>query len=220
VNNKSSPNLQLTLEEVGERVVGLVEQGNADAYQIGVYYNYAVERELAKNGGYKDTEDFFQKRVKGISQSTLTMYGAMARAFTATACVKHGVSKLYALLSYEKLAGVTADGSEPGPTLIQVPTKEGAVEPKPFAECTVDELKLAVKHKRTPPTPLPVSAMERVELYRGILDEHFGTESHIRVSARVERGKVLVTLKDIPEEQMPQLAEVLKGRLNATSEAA
>jgi hypothetical protein len=220
VNNKSNPNLHLTLDELGERVEGLAAQGNADTYQIGVYYNHMVERDLAKTGGFKNAADFFQKRVKGLSQSMLTMFGAVARAFVATACVKYGMSKLYALLSYEKLAGITADGNEPGSTPIQVPMEDGTVESKPFAECTVEELKLAVKHKRTPPTPLPTSATARVELYRSVLDKHFGKESHILVSARVERGKVLISLKDIPDEQMSQLAEVLMDRLTSANEAA
>jgi hypothetical protein len=65
-----------------------------------------------------------------------------------------------------------------------------------------------------------VSATARVERYRGILDERFTKESHIRVSARMERGTLLISLKDIPDEQMPMLVEALMDSLNPVSDAA
>lgn len=220
LNNQSLTTLHITLAEVRERVVHMVGQGNADAYQLGWLYNYVVDRELAQQGGYKDAADFFHKEVKVVSQSTLTIHGAVARAFTATACVKYGVHALYALLAYEKVARIEADGNEPGPTLVQVPQEDGTVAPKPFEQCTVDELKRAAKHLRAPPQPLPSTVTARVELYRGALDKHFTADNHIRVSARVERGQVLLSLKDIPEAQVPALIEALKDSLAPARTAA
>jgi hypothetical protein len=211
IHNKSNPDIHLTLDEVGERVLALEKQSTADAYQIGWHYNYVVDRELWKNGGYKDAPDFFQKRVKVLSQATLSTYGAVARSFTAKAAVKYGMYHLYTLLSYEKLAKIQADGEEPGPTPILVPKEDG----------TLEELKLAVKAKRrTPPTPLPESASSRVEFYRNVLDRHFTKNSHIRVSARVERGKLLISLRDFPDEQLPTLIEALMDSLKPVREAA
>ncbi|MDY7227750.1 hypothetical protein [Hyalangium rubrum] len=220
LENKSNPNIKITLEEVHQRVIQLVEQGHADNYQIGWLYNYVVDHELAKTGGFKDAEDFFQNQVKVLSQSTLTSYGAVARSFTAAACVKHGMNNLYTLLSYEKLAGITVDGNEPGPTPILVPQEDGTVAQKAFADCTVEELKQAVKHKRTPPTPLPESATARVMLYRQTLDQHFGKQNRIRVRAREERSQLLISLQDIPEAQMPKLIEALMDSLKPSNEAA
>jgi hypothetical protein len=213
INNKTVSTHELTLDEISERSIKLVEQGNAGAFQLGWFYNYVVDRELAQKGGFKDAQDFFAQKVKVLGQSTLSMYGAVARSFTATASVKYGMHCLYALLTYEKLANLEADGSEPGPTPILVPQKDGTVKEKPFAECTVEELKLAVKHKRTPPKPLPEEATARVDSYRGALDRHFPKDSHIRVSARVERGKVLISLRDIPDEQMSTLIKALRDNL-------
>ncbi len=143
----------------------------------------------------------------------LSSYGAVARAFTATAAVKYGVNSLYVLLTYEKVAGLEVDGSEPGPTLIQVPREDGTVVQKPFAQCTVEELKLAVKHRRTPPRPLPENATARLTATRDALDRHLSGEHHIRVSARVERGQVLLSLKDIPEEKLSTVIEALMDSL-------
>jgi hypothetical protein len=220
LNNQSSPTIHITLAEVCERVLHLVGQGNADAYQLGWLYNYVVERELAQQGGFKDAQDFFAKEVKVVSQSTLTIHGAVARAFTATACVKYGIHRLYALLSYEKAAGLQANGDEPGPTPVQVPQEDDTVAQKPFSECTVEELKQALKRLRTPRTPLPASATARVQLYRGALDRHFSADNHIRVSARLERGEVLLSLKDIPEAQLPTLIEALMDSLAPARTAA
>jgi hypothetical protein len=98
------------------------------------------------------------------------------------------------------------------PCPILVPQKDGTVKERPFAECTVEKLKLAVKHKRTPPKPLPEEATARVDSYRGALDRHYPKDSHIRVSARVERGKVLISLRDIPDEQLSTLIKALRSR--------
>ncbi|HLL00449.1 MAG TPA: hypothetical protein VK539_07695 [Myxococcaceae bacterium] len=214
LNNQSLTTINITLAEVRERVLHVVGQGNADAYQLGWLYNYVVDRELAQQGGFKDAADFFKKEVKVLGQSTLTTYGSVARAFTATACVKYGAHNLYALLTYEKVAVLTVDGDEPGPTPIQVPQEDGSVVQKPFAECTVEELKRAIKHKRTPPKPLPEEATSRVETYRNVLDQHLSGRHSIQVSARLERGKVLISFKDVPEEQMATVIEALMESLS------
>jgi hypothetical protein len=214
LNNESPTTINITLAEVRERVLHVVGQGNADAYQLGWLYNHVVDRELAQQGGFKDAADFFKKEVKVLSQSSLTAYGAVARAFTATACVKYGMHNLYTLLTYEKVAILTVDGNEPGPTPIQVPQEDGSVVQKSFAECTVEELKRAIKLQRTPPKPLPESATTRVETYRNVLDQHLSGRHSIQVSARLERGKVLISLKDIPEEQMATVVEALRDSLS------
>jgi hypothetical protein len=213
LNNMTVSTNEFTLEEIVERILKLVEQGNAGAYQLGWFYNYVVDRELAQKGGYEDAKDFFAQKVKVLSQATLSTYGAIARAFTATVCVKYGVTRLYSLLTYEKLANIEADGDEPGPTPILVPQKDGTVKEKPFAECTAEELKLALKHKRSPPKPLPEEATARLESYRDALERHFTRQSRVRVSARVERGKVFITLRDIPEAQMGTLIKALRDSL-------
>ena len=214
LNNQSLTTINITLAEVRERVLHVVGQGNADAYQLGWLYNYVVDRELAQQGGFKDAADFFKKEVKVLSQSSLTAYGAVARAFTATVCVKYGLHNLYTLLTYEKVAVLTVDGNEPGPTPIQVPQEDGTVAQKPFAECSMEELKRAIKHKRTPPRPLPQDASTRLETYRNVLDQHLSGRHSIQVSARLERDKVLISFKDIPEEQMAAVIEALMDSLS------
>jgi hypothetical protein len=213
LNNKPESSRELTLNEIEEGSNKVVQQGLAGLYQLGWFYNYVVERNLAQQGGFKDAQDFFAQRVKAVSQSALSMYGAIARSFTATACVAYGVTRLSMLLTYEKFASIEADGNEPGPTPIQVPQKDGSVKVKPFAECTAEELKLAVKAKRNPLKPLNEDAKARLETYRDAVERHFTRQSSIRVSARVERGKVFISLRDIPEEKMSTLIKALRESL-------
>jgi hypothetical protein len=203
------PSLGLSLEQVQERVLKLVEQGHHAAYQIGRLYNYVVDSGLAQPGGFKDAQDFFRQRVKVLSQPTLSRNGAVARMFPEEAALKYGVSNLYTLLTYVKLAGLTVVYREPGPTPVLVPQDGGPPQARPFSECTVDDLQRAVKHKRSPPTPLPEQDVARVQRYRDSLMRHFPEKLSIRVDARNHLGQLLITLRDIPEAQMKRLAAAL-----------
>lgn len=203
------PFLDLSLEQVQERVLKLVEQGHASAYQIGRLYNYVVDSKLAQTGGFKDALDFFRQRVKVLSQAALSRNGAVARMFPEEAALKYGVSNLYTLLTYVKLASLTVLYSEPGPTPVVVPQDDGPPVTRPFAECTVDDLQRAVKHKRTPPVPMPEEDVARVQRYRDSLMRHFPEKLGIRVDARSHLGELLITLRDIPEPQMKRLAAAL-----------
>jgi hypothetical protein len=64
------------------------------------------------------------------------------------------------------------------------------------------------------PKPLPDNATARVEACRNALDRHLSGQHHIQVSARVERGQVLLSFKDIPEEKMPTVIEALMDSLS------
>lgn len=201
--------LDLSLDQVHKRILKLMEQGHRSAYQIGRLYNYVVDSELAQKGGFKDARDFFQQRVKVLGQSVLSRNGAVARTFPETVALKYGVSNLYTLLTYAKLAGLSLEPGEPGDTPVTVFDKDGTPRPKSFAECTVEELQSAVKYKRTPPTPLSEQDSARVQRYRDNLQRHFTEKLGIRVDARSHMGQLFITLRDIPEKEMQRLAAAL-----------
>jgi hypothetical protein len=217
----SSMNLGLTLSEVEQRINTLVRQGSIDTHEIGRLYNYVVENKLAKKPLYKDARDFFRKRVTGLSQSVLSIYGTVAGHFTAEVCGQYGMNNLYFLLSYKKAARITVDVNNPGPTLIDVPQEEGEPVRKPFSECNVEEVKLAAQYKRALPAPtLPTPDMERVQRYNDTLARFFPDNKLVRVSARVHGDKLLLSLKDIPEGELEQLAEALLECLDPALQAA
>ncbi|MCP3144375.1 hypothetical protein [Pyxidicoccus xibeiensis] len=210
-NNSSipAPALNLSLEQVHKRILKLAEQGHRNAYQIGRLYNYVVDSELAQEGGFKDARDFFRQRVNVVSQAVLSLNGAVARVFTEELALKYGMRNLYTLLAYAKLAGLTVAQDEPGALPIAVPQKDGTLLSKPFADCSVEELQNAMKHKRSPPVPLPEQDVARVQRYRDNLQRHFADRLSIRVDARNHLGELLITLRDIPEKDMRRLGLVL-----------
>jgi hypothetical protein len=59
-----------------------------------------------------------------------------------------------------------------------------------------------------------------VDLNRGALDRHFSANNRIRVNSRVERGRVLLSHKDIPEAQVPMVMEALKDSCSQVCAAA
>ncbi|MFP2929813.1 hypothetical protein ACLESO_32400 [Pyxidicoccus sp. 3LG] len=207
--NITASTLELSLEQVHKRILKLVEQGHRNAYQVGRLYNYVVDSELAQKGGFKDAQDFFREKVKVLGQSVLSRNGAVARSFSEGTALKYGISNLYTLMTYARLAGLSLEHGEPGTTPVLVPQKDGTLLSKPFEECTVDELQGAVKHKRTPPVPLAEHDAARVQRYRDNLQRHFTGKLSIRVDARNHMGELLITLRDIPEKEMRRLAAAL-----------
>jgi hypothetical protein len=207
--NNTSASPDLTLEQVHERVLQLMEQGHRNGHQIGRLYNYVVDSELAQKGGFRDATDFFKQRVKVVSQAVLSLNGAVARSFTEDVAVKYGMRNLYTLLAYAKLEGLTVEQSDPGSLPIMVPQSNGAPQPKPFADCSVEELQSAMKHKRAPPRQLPEADAARVQRYRDNLQRHFTDRLSIRVDARNHLGELFITLRDIPEKDMKRLAMAL-----------
>ncbi|WP_164020934.1 hypothetical protein [Pyxidicoccus trucidator] len=210
-DNNSTPSsaLELSLDQVHKRILKLVEQGHRSAYQIGRLYNYVVDSELAQKDGFKDARDFFQQKVKVLGQSVLSRNGAVARTFPEAIALKYGMSNLYTLLTYAKLAGLTLDHDEPGATPVAVSQEDGALLTKPFSECTVDELQGAVNHKRAPQVPLPEEDAARVQRYRDSLQRHFTEKLSIRVDARSHMGELYISLRNIPEKEMRRLVAAL-----------
>jgi hypothetical protein len=213
--NESNTTPALTLKQVRDTVLKHLEKGNAGHYRIGQLYNYTVDTRLAEKKGYDNALQFFSEQVKALSQATLTRYGAVARQFTEAACTKYGVTNLTALRAYATEAKLQLTSDDPGPTLIDVPQKDGgALERKPFSECTVQELNLAVKNKRPPSQSAPpTSDMARVESMRESLSRHFAKGARVQLKTSAHRGKTVVTIQGVPLEDMERLMEALMDGL-------
>ncbi|MDY7232204.1 hypothetical protein [Hyalangium rubrum] len=209
----SSATTVMTLEQARDALLQLAEQTNINHHRIGHIYNYVVGKKLAETSGYKNAQVYFSQHVKVLSQAMLSMCGTVARAFTETACVNYGVYRLSALLTYAKANALQLSREEPGPTPINVPTEDGqSVEQKLFADCTLEELKLAVKSKREQDrTPLPDQDQARVQALRESIARHFtGQEpSRTNVKARVLKDITYVTLQDVPVTHLERLTEAL-----------
>jgi hypothetical protein len=207
--NGSNTLPELTLSQVRESIRAYLTQGNAGHYSIGRLYNYTVSNELAEKEGFPNAQAFFSQNFKDLAQSTLSRYGAVARQFTEEACKRHGVAKLATLSTYAKAADVALPSGDPGSLPIDVPQDEGPVEPKPFTECSVQELLQAVKHKRKPKPPMPAPDTARVDFMRESFSRHFAQGARVQLKTSVQGGKTLLTIQGVPLDDVERLTEAL-----------
>jgi hypothetical protein len=209
--NGSNTLPELTLTQVRDSIRSYLTQGNAGHYSIGRLYNYTVANKLAEKEGFGSAQVFFSQNFKDLAQSTLSRYGAVARQFTDEACRKHGVAKLATLSTYAKAAQLPlASAGDPGSMPIDIPQEGDAVVPKPFAECSLEELLKAVKHKRQPLKPsMPPPDMARVELMRESFSRYFAQGARVELKTSVQGGKTLLTIQGVPLDDVERLTEAL-----------
>jgi hypothetical protein len=205
----------MTLEQVRQAMLHLMAQENTNHYQMGQLYNYVVEKKLAEKAGYKDAKAWFSQHLVDLSQSALSMYGAVTDAFSEEAGRRFGVTCLYLLLAYKEAADLEVNHAEPGATLIEVPDEHGQVATKPFSQCSVEEMRRALQRKRKPSSskPLPPEAVELADQYREAVTGRFAKGVLVKVQVRNQKGKAVLDFKGIPVEQVAKLAEALTAEL-------
>jgi hypothetical protein len=208
--NGSSNLLTLTLEQVRDAIHAHLKEGNAGHYNIGRLYNYVVDNKLAEQKKYESAQVYFNQHIQEISQSTLTRYGAVAREFTEEACRTHGVMKLYTLRAYAKEADIQPTVGNPGLTPIDVPQEGGAVVQKRFAECSLEELRQAAKHKRKPSrATMPATDADRLQFLRDSFSRHFAQGGRVQLKTSIQGGETLLTIQGVPLAQVERLMEAL-----------
>lgn len=203
-----------TLEQVRDRMIAYLREGNAGHYNIGRLYNHAVTTLLAGKTGAKNAQEYFSQNIQELSQATLSRYGAVAREFSEEACRQYGVVKLTTLLTYASAAKLQLQPAELGSTPIDVPQKEGPVARKPFAECSLEELRKAVKSKKAPSeASVPDSDNAHVELLRKCITNHFPKGARVQLKTSVEKGKTLLTIQGVPLNELERLVSMLMDGL-------
>lgn len=208
--NASSGLLTLTLEQVREAIRAHLKEGNAGHYNIGRLYNHVVDNKLAEQKKYESAQVYFNQHIQELSQSTLTRYGAVARDFTEEACRTYGVTKLYTLRTYAKGAGIQLTSGDPGLTPIDVPREGGKVEQKSFAQCSLDELSQAAKHKRKPSrATMPDTDAARIQFLRDSFSRHFAQGGRVQLKTSIQGGETLLTIQGVPLAQVERLMEAL-----------
>jgi hypothetical protein len=205
----------MTLEQVRVAMQGLMAQESINQHHMGQLYNHVVKNKLAEQAGHKSALEWFSKHLVDLSQTSLTIYGAVAEAFSEEVSRRFGVTCLLLLLRYEKAADMEADRQEPGNTLIEVTGDNGQVASKPFSQCSVEEMRRALQGKRKPSSskPLPPGAVERGEQYHAAVKALFPKVTTVEVQVRNIKGRAVVDFKGIPLEQVNRLTEVLTGEL-------
>ena len=205
----------MTLEQVRVAMLQLMMSENSNHHRMGQYYNYVVENRLAEKAGYKDARDYFSKHLADLSQAALSMYGAVAKAFSEPVTRRFGVTCLHLLLIYKEATDIEVNHADPDGTLIEVPDDKGQVLTKPFGQCSVEQMRRAIQRKRKPGSvkPLPQEAELLAGQYREAVTGHFPKGTRVKVLVRNEKGKAVLDFKGIPLEQVRQLAAALTGEL-------
>jgi hypothetical protein len=205
----------MTLEQVRVAMLQLMAEESSNHYRMGQLYNYVVDKRLAEKAGFKDAREYFSQHLADMSQSSLSMYGTVADAFSEPVARRFGVTCLYLLLAYQEAADVEVNHDEPGGTLIEVPQQDGQVQPKTFAACSSEEVRKALQRKRKPSSskPLPPEAVKRADQYREAVTSRFPKGVLVKVAVRNQKGKAVLDFKGIPVEQVATLIHALTGPL-------
>ncbi len=205
----------MTLEQVRAAMVQLMMGESSHHHRMGQYYNYVVDNRLAEKAGYKDAKDYFSKHLADLSQTALTLYGAVAKSFSEPVARRFGVTCLYLLLTYKEATAIAVNHEDPDGTLIEVPDDKGQVVSKPFGQCSVEQMRRALLHKRKPGStkPLPPEAERLAGQYREAVTGRFPKGVRVKVQVRNEKGNAVLDFKGIPLEQVSRLAAALTEEL-------
>jgi hypothetical protein len=204
------------LREAAKALEESLKQGEKAAWKTGACYNRIVDKKLAEKSGYHRTRDFFTTRFKDVSQSTLSHYGAVAKAFSEADASRYGVSLLSALLTYEKLAGLNSKDPDPGSVQIQVP---GEKKLRPFSEVHRADLLKAIQALKGHSGDESAIAPEEKKLLER-LHQALGEHSPIALSSRQGReGTLVVFTLALKEQELGSLLDVL-SKVLLGSEAA
>jgi hypothetical protein len=215
-NSSSNPYQGLTRDQALDMMRELLAQENLNHFHVGLLYNYVVESDLLEGSKYKTALDFFCDTIQEVSRSALSTYGAVARDFNREVCARFGITRLQLLITYKKAAKIELNHDEPGGTFILAPGENGELVPKLFANCSVEDLRKALAHLRSPTEgkPIPEEDRARYDRYRKGVTDRFPKGSPVRVLMRNSEGKGLITFKDIPLSEVDKLVETLLDYLH------
>lgn len=192
------------------------QQTFSNAYRIGQLYNYMVDTNLAQQANYRGALDYFSQNFPAVPRSTLSIYSTVARHFSEQVCTRFGTTTLSLLLTYEVVTGIQANHEAPGGTLIQVPGTNGAVKYKPFSECSVQEMRKALKRLRKPGSgrSIPTAPLSHVDRGQPVKARSLEGKSARRPSS-TDLGEVVIHFKNIPQSQVEKLSEALMGQFQS-----
>ncbi|MDY7229996.1 hypothetical protein [Hyalangium rubrum] len=221
----NTPNLHtMTLDQVRDTILQCLMRGPAGHYEIGEIYDHMVLYRRAVNEGYRTTREYFRQHVRVLSHATLVRFRAVSRTFSREVCEKYGMASLGALLEYWRVAVVPENRREPGDTPIQIPRRGGLTMTKPFADCTMEDLRQAIlgerdRRSRTPQERYAQAFQRYCDTLRQYLAEN--TQNPVKLYARTDRRgwSARLLLRDIRVEDMEQLTQALQRGLKPSPRA-
>jgi hypothetical protein len=217
-NNSGIPNPYkgLTAEQVVDTMRQLTKDETRNHILMGLLYIYLVDSKLLEGTKYKNPMDFLCSNVEEVSRTALMDYSAVARVFTEQVASRYGMSRLRLLLSYKDATKLEINPEEPGSASILVPDKKGQVSPKLFENCSVEDLRQALKYLKesTPGTPFPPEDRAMVDGYRAAILRSMPQGSPVRVVLDRHKDESVMEIRAIPLTQVDKLIEGLMSQFS------
>lgn len=211
---------KMSLDELRDAMLRCLLQGSEGHYRIGELYNHVVDGRRAVNAGYRTTREYFRKHVRVLSHAALTRFGAVARHFSREVHAKYGMASLGALLEYNPEAFRYGGSSDPGSFPIHLPRRGGMQLTKPFADCTLEDLRQAVAAGRS--GELSEEDQARVRRYRETLRQYLDENTHLPVKIEVNAWpwEVRLHVHNVLLKDLEPLTEALLRGLKTALPAA
>lgn len=207
----------MTLESERDAILALASDDDQDHWQIGVHYNNIVDHRLAEANGYRRSRDFFAKEIKAIPQSTLSQYGAVARAYKREDVLKYGITKLAALLTYATLISAPRS-APPGSIQVFIPQKDGSARMKLFADCTRAEVLAAIKRLKKPESSrVPPPDLNRISTLQNAINRVPGQRGQVFLKARLRKKRTVVDLENVTLADLAAVISALHDALKSQS---
>jgi hypothetical protein len=215
-NEAASP---LTIEQASEQIRRHTAQMYAELYRIGRICNELVVQGVAGNNTYSGAELHLSPRLKELARQDLRRAFEVAQIFTEEDCVKHGPRRLHLLAEYMLKFQLPLTPWDPAFMLIAVPDEEGTLRRKPFCECTEEELGWAIAQSRPRPRGRPLRAEAYcVQRLRDGLQKRLVQGPWKKVPATVLKGRIYVSLKNVPVAELEPLVGALLESLEPLHE--
>lgn len=207
---------ETSLQKIRELISGYVKE-SSDA-QVHISSLYEIFKWISPNAPpeYKNAADYLCGNIPGLTHTDLRWYASTSKGFSLGVRIHYGLKKLRALRDYARAARITMTSPDPGATVVQVPQPDGTTVDKLFWSCGLEEVQRAVRMKRkpSPKTRAPVSDKVRVLFLAESLARHFQEVAPVRMDARQENGKTLVTVRDVPVAEMDRLIKSLRAGMD------
>jgi hypothetical protein len=218
---------QLTAEDEWQKIVALAGDDDLEKHQIGVAYNRIVDEKLAQSAGFKSAKEFFDSKLaeaakngpteqglklRELSRATLSAYGNLAKAFSAHDFSEHGFNRLLLLQRCRK-AGSIDPTLPPGLVRLQVPEADGSVGGRAFGDCSVRDLRAALRLLRGSAAERLSDADEAtLDALNQAVDSVLGADQPGNVRATFRGEQVTIAIDGVP---LTRLRATLQAMINA-----
>jgi hypothetical protein len=213
----TNPYEGLTKEQAVDTFRELAKDETRNHLRMGLLHNYLADSKQLEGTEYKNAVDYLCTHVEEVSRASVLNYAAVARVFPEAVAIRYGIYRLRSLLTYKDATKMELNPEEPGLAVIQVPDKKGQVSPKLFENCSLEDMRQALKHLRDsiPGTPFPPEDRAVVDGYRDAIMRTLPQGSPVRVLLDRHNEESVMEIRTIPLTQVDKLIEALLSQYSA-----